>query len=118
MALRDAGKVTIHFPVVLNEQGEPTLWLASWLISSQGHEADWFYSGRGGEEVSKDCPAGAVGVRVRRWVSDGLPPEYADAQATPGTLNAETLDFDHRSRQSDKTRREFGAGCLKEQAPW
>jgi hypothetical protein len=87
-----ARTVTVELPVLANEQGGDVLWLASWLYGD-GSEGDWFYSGRGGEAVTVEPPPGA-GIRVRRWVSDGLPPEYADILVTPGHLSAGSLDFD------------------------
>lgn len=89
-----ARQVTVQFPVAQNEQGESTLWLASWLWGNSGEEGGWFYSGRGGEEVAVAPPSGAGGIRIRRWVSDGLPPEYADWALATGLLLAGALDFD------------------------
>jgi hypothetical protein len=84
--------VIVEFPALPNEHGGDSLWLASWL-HKDGSEGDWFYSGRGGEAVSAEPPPGA-GIRVRRWVSDGLPPEYADVPVSLGHLSAAALDFD------------------------
>jgi hypothetical protein len=84
--------VTIEFPALPNEHGGDSLWLASWL-HDDGSEGGWFYSGRGGEAVTAEPPPGA-GIRVRRWVSDGLPPEYADVTVSMCHLSAGALDFD------------------------
>ena len=87
-----AALLTIEFPALPNEQGSAMLWLASWL-HEDGSEGAWVYSGRGGESITLEAPAGA-GVRIRRWVSDGLPPEYADAPLAADRLSAGALDFD------------------------
>ena len=89
-------QVMVRFPVVPNEQGEAMLWLASWLCGGEGLEGDWFYSGRGGEETAVAPPNGAVGMRIRRWISDGLPPEYVDCELAESALTTTNLAFDRR----------------------
>jgi hypothetical protein len=54
------------------------IWLASWLVSSAGEEGDWFFSGPGPLESEFAVPPAALAVRLRRWPSNGLDPEYVD----------------------------------------
>lgn len=59
-----------------NDYDEPLRWLATWLHA--GQEGDIIAGGRGGGAVRGTAPTGAVGVRIRRWYSDGVAPEYDD----------------------------------------
>ena len=97
------GRLVIEWGAESNEQGGPMRWLASWLTGDQGHELDWFYSGWGDETTEHAIPAAATGVRLRKWVSEGLDPEYLDLPIERSTLiRTAALDFDaqqpHRAR--------------------
>ena len=88
--------ITVHWPQLSNEDGYGLLWFASWIVDDEGVEGDWFYSGRGGETQTTPVPDEAIGVRVRRWPSEGIEAEYADVLLNDGAreLWAEQLDFD------------------------
>ena len=90
--------LTLHWPALMNEEGFGLLWFGSWIVDDEGVEGEWFYSGRGGETQSTGIPAEAIGVRIRRWPSEGLEAEYADVllASDPGEVWAEQLDFDTR----------------------
>jgi hypothetical protein len=90
------GKLVIVWPVIPNEHGEDMLWYASWIVGDDGSEGAAVYSGRGGERVTYDIPPGVRGLRIRRWVHEGLEPEYVDVLevlARP-ELHPEALNFD------------------------
>jgi hypothetical protein len=48
--------------------------------------------------VSVAPPPEATGLRIRRWVSDGLTPEYADLALGGDRIDAGAIDFDRRQR--------------------
>ena len=91
----DGSTIVVEWASETNEEGGPTRWLGSWLVSGDAVEGAWFYGGYGGERTTHAVPAGATGIRVRKWLSEGLDPEYIDVG-----LNGETvvqtgaLDFD------------------------
>lgn len=88
-------RVTVHWAAETNEQGLPTRWLGSWLIAGDGVEGDWFYSGHGGERTDHDIPQHATGIRVRKWTSEGLDPEYVDVMLDGAAqVRTDALDFD------------------------
>ena len=76
--------ITVHWPQLSNEDGYGLLWFASWIVDDEGVEGDWFYSGRGGETQTTPVPDEAIGVRVRRWPSEGIEAEYADVLLNDG----------------------------------
>ncbi len=94
--------IAVSWPAQPNEHGRPMLWFGSWLVGSEGAEAGWFYSGRGGQRNTYPVPAGATGLRIRRWPNEGLEPEYADLLelAQAADLHPVQLDFDARQRFS------------------
>jgi hypothetical protein len=92
-----AGWLGIEWGREINEQGGVMRWLASWLTGDRGHELDWFYSGWGDETTEHAVPAAATGVRLRKWVSEGLDPEYLDLPLDRSTvIRTAALDFDAR----------------------
>ena len=95
MATNGSPGFTVHWPALLNEDGYGLLWFASWIADDTGTEGDWFYCGRGGESSNEAIPAEAIGVRVRRWPSEGLDAEYADVlfDEGPREVRAEQLNF-------------------------
>lgn len=96
MAENGNSGLVVHWPEQLNEHGYGLLWFGSWIIDNEGAEGDWFYSGRGGETQTMPVPSDAIGVRVRRWPSEGLDAEYADVLLSEGPREvwAEQLNFD------------------------
>ncbi len=91
--------LTLHWPELMNEEGFGLLWFASWIVDAdEGVEGEWFYSGRGGETQIAPIPSEAIGVRIRRWPSEGLEAEYVDVLLAddPGEVWAEQLDFDRK----------------------
>lgn len=90
------GKLVIIWPVIPNEHGEDMLWYASWIVGEDGSEGAAVYSGRGGEGAMYDVPQGVRGLRIRRWVHEGLDPEYVDVLDLKSTreLHPEALNFD------------------------
>jgi len=77
-----------------NEQERPLLWFGSWLVGEDGEEGDWFYSGFGETPTEHEAPEGVTGIRIRRWPSEGLDPEYVDIPlAERVELDVNTLDF-------------------------
>lgn len=95
-------EVAVTWPICQNEHGGHMLWYGSWLVGQDGAEGRGFYSGRGGTVASYPVPAGAIGLRVRRWPNEGLDPEYADvlAPAVPARVAAGDLPFDDRQHFS------------------
>lgn len=93
---QDSGAaVTIDWETEANEEGGPTRWFGSWLLAGEPVEGPWFYGGYGGERTEHAMPPGARGVRVRKWVSEGLDPEYVDVLLTGGGhVRTGALDFD------------------------
>ena len=91
--------IRIRWPDVENEQGRPMLWFGSWLVGADGSEGGWFHSARGGAEGAYSIPAGATGVRIRRWPNDGLEPEYADHSPLEDITELVATDLDFESRQ-------------------
>lgn len=89
-------EVTIAWPAERNEHGERMLWFGSWLVGSEGVEAEWFYRGRGGEHGRYTVPPAATGLRIRRWPNEGFDAEYVDVLdlAELRELRPDTLDFD------------------------
>jgi hypothetical protein len=101
-AAEPAGPLEVHWVAGLNEQGRPMLWFGSWLEGPEGHEGGWFFSGAGGTVTEHRPPHGATGVRIRRWPSDGLDPEYVDLPlAGLHLLLTERLDFDAPAARRD-----------------
>jgi hypothetical protein len=94
--------ISISFPYVLNEQGRPMIWFGSWLVGDDGTEGPWFHSDRGSADVRVSPPAGATGLRIRRWPNDGFDAEYADILdlSTTVDIDANELDYDSRQRFS------------------
>jgi hypothetical protein len=90
--------ITLEWSVLPNEHGGQMLWLGSWLVGDDGSEGTWFYSGRGGQVVDVAPPPGATGMRIRRWPSDGLTPEYVDLDLAHASIRTADLDFDRRQR--------------------
>jgi hypothetical protein len=104
MTIRDpvaTAGVEIDWTVLPNEHGNRMLWFGAWLVGDQGEEGAWFYSGRGGERSRLVPPPGATGIRIQRWVNDGLDPEYVDLTLdATGTIHAGDLNFDEVQRFS------------------
>lgn len=95
--MTEALNITVLWPDIVNEKGKPMLWLGAWLIGSEGIEGDWFHSGRGGGETSHEVPPDATGVRVRKWPSEGLAPEYADMTPIESSrIDASMLPFERQ----------------------
>ena len=97
-AAKDAGapsRLVIEWAAERNEEGGPTRWFGSWLMGGGDIEGGWFYGGHGGQRTEHTVPDGAVGVRVRKWTSEGLDPEYVDVPLDgEGPLRTGDLDFD------------------------
>ena len=95
-------EIAIDWPEVSNEQGRPMLWFGSWLVGHEGNEGGWFHSARGKAAGQYSPPAGATGLRVRRWPNDGLEPEYADILDLAGVVRVslDDLEFDRRQQHS------------------
>lgn len=83
--------VRIHWHGAVSDFGQPMPWFGSWLIGADGIEGDWFHSERGEAATEHDVPAGATGVRLRFWPSEGLDPEYVDV-ALPAGVEAHAID--------------------------
>lgn len=98
MVVSPASSLTIVWPRLPNEDGDPTLWHGAWLVGHDGVEADGFYEGRGGKRIDYPVPTAATGIRIRRWPNEGLAPEYVDVIPVPAgkELPADSLDFDTR----------------------
>jgi len=91
----DTETLTIRWAAETNEEGGPTRWLGSWLVAGAAVEGSWFYGGYGSEQTAHPIPAGATGIRVRKWLSEGLDPEYVDLPLTEnGPVDTAALDFD------------------------
>jgi hypothetical protein len=95
-------EINISFPYVLNEQGRPMIWFASWLVGDDGSEGPWIHSDRGAAEVRVTPPPSATGLRIRRWPNDGFDAEYADILDLSGLrdVDAGALDYDRRQKFS------------------
>jgi hypothetical protein len=52
------------------EEARRREWMASWLVSADGEEGDFFYEGQGGTVTTHEVPANAVGLRFR-WYPPG-----------------------------------------------
>lgn len=88
-------EIRIDWPDLENEHGGRMLWFGAWLVSREGDEGGWFYSGRGGEVTRHEVPSNATGLRLRRWPSEGLDPEYVDlALNGDAEVDPLMLDFD------------------------
>ena len=96
--VENGSALTLHWPALMNEEGFGLLWFGSWIVNDEGVEGEWFYSGRGGETQTTGIPTEAIGVRIRRWPSEGLEAEYADVllASDPGEVWTEQLNFDTR----------------------
>ena len=95
MAASSSRQLTCHWPDLANEHGEPMLWLGSWLVEARGEEGEWFHSGRGPAVTQHSVPKLASGVRIRRWPSEGLAPEYVDLIPVPsGVILVADLSFE------------------------
>lgn len=92
----NTSELAILWPSAQNEHGGRMLWYGSWLVARDGGEGEGFYSGRGGERQRYAVPAGAIGLRIRRWPNEGFDAEYVDLLDLDGVgeLAPETLDFD------------------------
>jgi len=91
----ESATLMIEWAGEINEEGGPTRWLGSWLVSGDAVEGEWFYGGFGGEQTSHSIPAGATGIRVRKWLSEGLDPEYVDIRLNgESVVQTGALDFD------------------------
>lgn len=96
-----ASLVAFEWPALPNEHGGQMLWFASWIVGPQGEEAEWFYSGRGGEHTLVEVPPQATGVRIRRWPTEGFSAEYVDLHLEGlDRVYPEHLDFDVRQDYS------------------
>jgi hypothetical protein len=86
----------VTWPVEQNEHGDQMLWAGAWLVGGVGEEGEAIYSGRGGERSRHPIPAGATGMRIRRWPNEGLEPEYVDVLdlTLVEDLRPEQLDFE------------------------
>jgi|SRR5579883_45948 hypothetical protein len=93
-ALRRDRRVRIQWAALTNEQRGPMRWLGSWVVREDGTEGAWFYSGFGSESTTHDVPPEALAVRIRRWVSEGLDPEYVDVPCAEAEIATDALDFD------------------------
>ena len=45
-------------------------WMASWLVSHDGEEGEYFFDGPGGQETEHLVPSHAVGFRLRCWPNE------------------------------------------------
>ena len=99
-ATRTARLVTVRWDVLPNEHGGKMLWLGSWLVGNSDVEGPWFYSGCGGGMSEIVPPEDASGIRIRRWPSDGLTPEYNDVGLDIGSIATSELQFDRRQPHS------------------
>lgn len=94
-------RVAIEWSILPNEQGGRMLWLGSWMVGDEGEEGAWFYNGRGGEQSDVTTPAEATGIRIYRWVNEGLDPEYVDLELRGAeAIRTGDLDFDRPKRFS------------------
>jgi hypothetical protein len=94
-------EIRVNWPDLENEHGGRMLWFGAWLVSNDGDEGPWFYSGRGAEITTHQTPAGAVGLRLRRWPSEGLDPEYVDLTLNGASdIDPLMLDFDRAQPHS------------------
>ena len=102
--------VTVEWAGLINEEGGPMRWLGSWLVSGDAVEGALFYAGHGSERTEHAVPPEACGVRVRRWLSEGMDPEYVDV-TLDGVAAVRTgeLDFD-----SPQPHRVFRPGSARE----
>jgi hypothetical protein len=90
-------RLTVEWARQTNEEQGATRWFGSWILTADGTEGAWFYSGHGGERTVHEVPAGATGVRIRRWTSEGLDPEYVDLPLDgegERRIRTAALDFD------------------------
>lgn len=94
--------VTVKLRPRYDEQGEEMLWLASWIVDADGTEGEWFYSGTGTLGETFDPPADAIGVRIRRWPSRGMDPEFVDLDLGEAGLSIidRGLAFDRPQRRN------------------
>jgi hypothetical protein len=99
----DSPLLSVGWSREINEQGGAMLLFGSWLVDDEGTEGDWFYSGRGDCEETYEIPSNVIGVRIRRWPSEGLDPEYADINFAEGAIaqiTTDALDFDTKQNRS------------------
>ena len=104
---RAPSRLVIEWAAERNEEGGPERWFGSWLVGGVGVEGGWFYAGHGGERTEHGVPHGAVGVRVRRWASEGLDPEYVDVPLD-GEVPLRTRDLDFDAPRPERTIRSSG----------
>ena len=45
-------------------------WMASWLVSREGEEGEYFFEGQGSQQTQHDVPVEAIGFRLRWWPSE------------------------------------------------
>ena len=91
-------RLVVEWASEVNEEGGPMRWFGSWLVGAEGAEGEWFYSGYGGERTEHPVPPHAAGVRIRRWTSEGLNPEYADLPLD-GREHIRTAELDFNTPQ-------------------
>ena len=71
------------------------------MVGDHGEEGAWFYNGRGGERSEVATPPDATGIRIYRWINEGLDPEYVDLDLPGGEeIRTGDLDFDQPKRFS------------------
>jgi hypothetical protein len=90
-----------------NQQSRPMKWFISWLVGTGASEGEQVYSGEACTLTDISVPAEAVGLRIRKWPSEGLHPEYVDVllASISDELDSEALDFDMPQVNSMLTRR-------------
>jgi hypothetical protein len=93
--------VSVEWAGLINEEGGPMRWLGSWLVGGDTVEGSLFYAGHGSERTEHSVPPGAYGVRVRRWLSEGMDPEYVDV-TLDGEASVRTGELDFDSPQSHR----------------
>ena len=94
--------VTLNFRPRMDEQGENMLWFVSWIVGEDGSEGEWFYSGTSCQGRHFPAPAEAIGLRLRRWPSPGIDPEYVDLvlHEEHQVVTDRGLQFDRRQTHS------------------
>lgn len=109
-----AAPVVIEWAAATNLEGEPMRWLGSWLVRGDSVEGSWFYSGRGNERTEHVVPSGAYGIRVRKWLSEGMDPEYVDVDLNGDAL-VRTGELDFNSPQPHRV---FHPSAANRESPY